>query len=102
MKIKKNDTVIIISGKDKNKKGKIIRVLPTENRVVVEGANLRKKHRKARREGEKGQVVEIAAPINVSSVKLMCPKCKMPARIGYKLIKGDKKYRVCKKCQQEI
>jgi len=101
MKIKKDDTVLVISGKDRGKKGKIIKVLPQENRIVVEGINLRKKHLRPRREGEKGQVVEIAAPLNVSNVKLICSKCKMPTRIGHRIV-GKNKFRVCKKCQQEI
>ncbi len=102
MKIKKDDTVLIISGKDKNKKGKVIRVLPEENRIVVEGVNLRKKHRRPKKQGEKGQVVEIAASLSTSNVKLVCPKCKKATRIGYRFVEGDKKYRICKKCMQKI
>jgi len=101
MKIKKGDTVLIISGKDRGKKGKTITVLPKENRIVVEGINLRKKHLRPRREGEKGQMVEIAAPLNVSNVKLICPKCKTPTRVGHKVV-GKNKFRTCKKCEQEI
>lgn len=101
MKIKKDDTVLIISGKDRSKKGKIIKVLPKESKIVVEGANLRKKHTKPRRQGEKGQIVEIAAPLDASSVKLICPKCKKPTRVGYKMVEKNK-FRVCKKCKQEI
>jgi large subunit ribosomal protein L24 len=101
MKIKNNDTVLIISGKDRGKKAKVIKVLPEENRVVVEGANIRKKHTRPRKQGEKGQIVEIAAPFNVSNVKLICPKCKKPTRIGYKVAEKNK-FRICKKCKQEI
>ncbi len=101
MKIKKNDTVLVISGKDRSKKGKVIKVLPSESRVVVEGINLRKKHTRAKRQGEKGQVVEIAAPLHISNVKLICSKCKMPTRVGYKVV-GKNKFRICKKCGQEI
>lgn len=101
MKIKNGDTVLIISGKDKDKKGKVIKALPEENRIVVEGVNLRKKHTKPRRQGEKGQIVEIAAPLNISNVKLICPKCKKPTRVGYKVAEKNK-YRICKKCKQEI
>lgn len=101
MKIKNGDTVLIISGKDKGKKGKVINAFPKKNRIVVEGANVRKKHVRPKRAGEKGQIVEIPAPFDVSNVKIICPKCKKPARVGYK-VAGKNKFRVCKKCQQEI
>ncbi len=101
MKIKNGDTVLIISGKDRGKKGKVIKVLPEENRIVVEGVNLRKKHTRPKKQGEKGQIVEITAPLNVSNVKLICQKCKKPTRVGYKVVEKNK-FRVCKKCQQEI
>ena len=101
VKIKKNDTVLIISGKDRGKKGKVIKSLPKENKIVVEGINLRKKHIRPRRQGEKGQIVEIAAPLDVSNVKLICPKCKKSTRVGYRVVEKNK-YRICKKCGQEI
>lgn len=101
MKIKKNDQVLIITGKDKGKKSKVISVLPELERIVVENANLVKKHRRARRQNEKGQVVEIAKPMHVSNVKLICPKCGQPSRLGYKITEAGK-FRICKKCQQEI
>lgn len=104
MKIKKGDIVLIIAGKDRNKKGKVLEVFPKENRVIVEGINIIKKHVRPRRTGEKGQRVEVPRPLDVSNLKLICPKCKKPARIGYKsVIKGrEKKVRICKKCHQEI
>lgn len=101
MKIKNGDTVLIISGKDRGKKRKVIKVLPEENRIVVEGANLRKKHTRPKKQGEKGQIVEIAAPFDVSNVKLFCPKCKKATRIGYRVAEKNK-FRICKKCNQEI
>jgi len=101
VKIKNGDTVLIISGKDKGKKAKVIKVLLEKNRIVVEGANLRKKHTRPKKQGEKGQIVEIAAPFNVSNVKLICPRCKKATRIGYKVTEGGK-FRICKKCNQEI
>lgn len=97
MKIRKGDTVLIISGKDRGRKGKVIRALPKEGKVVVEGMNIRKKHIRARREGEKGQIVEIPAPMDVSNVKLICKKCGKPTRTSYK-IKKNQKIRICKKC----
>jgi large subunit ribosomal protein L24 len=101
LKIKKNDTVLIITGKDRGKKAKVLEVFPREGKITVEGVNIIKKHSRPRKEGEKGQVIEISKPIDVSNVKLVCPKCKQAARVGYKLTE-EKKYRICKKCGQEI
>lgn len=101
MKIRKSDTVLIISGKDRGRKGKVIEAFPEDGRVVVEGINLRKKHLRPKRSGEKGQIVEIPAPLNVSDLKFICPKCGKASRVGYKM-EGGKKYRVCKRCKQEI
>ena len=100
MKLKKGDKVLIIFGKDKGKKGKILKALIKKNRVIVEGVNLAKKHQKARKTGEKGQTIEVLLPIDVSNVKLICKKCNKPTRVGYKIVK-DEKYRICKKCGQE-
>lgn len=101
MKIHKGDQVLIISGKDRGKRGKVLNVLPKEKRLAAEGLNLRKKHVRPKRSGEKGQVVETPGLISVSNVKLVCPKCGKPARVGYKIVE-KKKYRICKKCNQEI
>lgn len=101
MKIKKGDTVLIISGKDRLKKGKVLRVLPEKGKLLVEGVNLRKKHVRPKRSGEKGQKIELPAPINASNVKFICSKCGEPTRVGHKTV-NDKKYRTCKKCGQEI
>lgn len=104
MKIKKNDTVLIISGKDRKKTGKVLEVFPKDNRIIVENINIVKKHIRPKRTGEKGQRVEVPRPLDVSNVKLICPKCKKPVRVGYRLVqKGkERKTRVCKKCKQEI
>jgi len=101
MKIKKGDQILVISGKYRGKKGKVIKALPEKERIVVEGVNIVKKHVRPRKSGEKGQVVEMPAPFHVSNVKLICPNCKQPTRVGYK-IEGKKKYRICKKCKKEI
>jgi len=101
MKIKKDDQVIVISGKDRGRKGKIIEAFPKEGRVIVGGINLRKKHMKPKKSGEKGQIIELPAPLDVSNVKLICQKCGKATRVGYKK-EGKKKYRICKKCGQEI
>ncbi|MBI4101434.1 MAG: 50S ribosomal protein L24 [Candidatus Nealsonbacteria bacterium] len=101
MRIKKGDTVLIISGKDRGKKGKVLTSFPKASRILVEGINLRKKHQKPRKAGEKGQVVEMPSPIYVSSAEIVCPKCGKAVRIGARM-EGGKKFRICKKCAQEI
>ena len=118
MKIKKGDKVQISKGKDRVKKskkgeklakanqGKVLSVIPEKQRVVVEGLNLRYKHVRPKKEGEKGQRIEFPASMDVSNVMLICPKCNKAARIGYKLLtsdlKGRKKVRICKKCNEAI
>ncbi|GIW66425.1 MAG: 50S ribosomal protein L24 [Candidatus Parcubacteria bacterium] len=97
MKIKKGDKVLIIKGKDRGKSGQVIKSLPRENKIIVEGLNLVKKHLRPKRSGEKGQIITIPHPIYVSKVKLICPVCKNPTRVGYE-IKNNKKFRKCKKC----
>ena len=101
VKMRKGDQVLIISGKDRGKQGKVLDVFPKEERIVVEGANIRKRHLRPKKAGEKGQIVEMTAPVAVSSVKLICTKCGKPTRVGYKIVE-DKKYRICKKCGGEI
>jgi|SRR3972149_10348736 len=101
MKVKKGDTVLIIAGKDRGKKGKIIKSLPKEEKIVVEGVNLVKKHQKPKKSGEKGQMVSLPAAIHISNAKIVCSGCGKATRTGYK-IEGDKKYRICKKCGQTI
>ena len=101
MKIKKGDTVLIISGKDKGKKAKVLTVFPKEKRVIVEGLNLRKKHVRPKKSGQKGQIVEISAAIDISNTKFICPKCNKSARIGFKITEKNK-FRICKKCGQEV
>ncbi|OHA62321.1 MAG: 50S ribosomal protein L24 [Candidatus Wildermuthbacteria bacterium GWA2_46_15] len=101
MKIKKGDQVIILSGKDRAKKGRVLQVFTKEARVIIEGANLRKKHVKPKKSGEKGEIVSVPQALNISNVKLICPKCGQAARVGYRVVE-KKKFRICKKCQQEI
>ncbi len=101
MKIKKGDQVLIISGKDKGKKGNVLKVFPEEEKIVVENVNLLKTHTKPKKAGEKCQIVQKSSPINYSKVKLICPKCGQATRVGYKIL-NNKKYRICKKCDQEI
>ncbi len=101
MKIRKNDQVVVIKGKDKGKKSKILKGFPEQGMVLVEGVNMRKKHKKPRKEGEKGQVIEIAFPVPVEKIKLICPKCKKAVKVGYKIV-GESKHRICKKCSEQI
>lgn len=101
MKIKKGDNVLIISGKDKGRTAKILRALPKERSVLVEGINLKKKHVRPKKQGEKGQIIEKPSAIDVSNIKIICPKCGKATRVGYRVEK-DRKARICKKCGQEI
>ena len=101
MKIIKGDTVLVIAGKDKGKTGKVFKSLPKDGGVIIEGVNIRKKSVRPKREGEKGQIVPIPALLDISNIKLICPKCGKAVRIGYKL-EGKEKNRICKKCGQKI
>jgi len=96
MKIKKDDKVIVIAGKDKGKTGKVLKALPADKKVVVEGVNIRKKHQRATRGGQKGQIIDKTFPIDVSNVMFVDPKTGKGTRIGKKLV-GDKFVRVAKK-----
>ncbi len=101
MRIKKGDTVLVICGKYRGKTGKVLKVFRKERKILVEGVNIVKKHQKPKRAGEKGQIIELPSPIDVSNVKLICPSCKKATRVGYKLEKGQKE-RICKKCGAKI
>lgn len=101
MNIKKNDIVLIAKGKDRGKSGKVIKVIPLQDRVVVEGLNLVKKIQKAKKAGEKGQMVAVPRPVCRANVMLVCPHCKKPTRIGFEK-EGQKKNRICKKCGSKI
>ena len=101
MRIKKGDNVVILAGKSRGMKGTVERVFKTAGRLLVEGANLAKRRRRPRKQGEKGQVVEMALPIDLSNVALWCPKCGRGVRIGHQLADG-KKTRVCRRCRQVI
>lgn len=101
MKIKANDKVKIVAGKDRGKEGKVIQVFTDSDRVVVEGLNIMKKHLRPRKRGDKGQIIELSAPLSVASVMLLCPKCAKVTRVGYRQ-DGDKKKRTCRKCKEII
>ena len=101
MNIKKDDKVIVLSGKDKGKQGKVLVADPKAGKVVVEGVNTASKHQKPRKQGEEGGIIKINTPIYASKVQLVCPKCGKATRVGHKIENG-KKTRVCKKCGAEI
>ena len=101
MKIRKDDKVIVISGKDKGKEGKVLQAFHDEDKVIVEGINISKKHAKSRRRDQKGEIVEKAMPIHVSNVSLIDPKTKKPTRVGLEM-KDGKKVRVTKKSGQTV
>ena len=101
MNIKKNDTVIVLSGKDKGVKGKVLEAMPAKEMVVVEKVNLATCHPKPRKQGETGGIVKRETPIRACKDALYCEKCGKGVRVGYKM-DGDKKTRICRKCGAEI
>ncbi len=100
-KIRKDDTVEVIAGKDKGKRGTVVRVISKKDAVIVSGVNIVKKAMKKRSQQDQGGIVEIEAPLNISNVGVVCKKCGRPVRVGYKL-DGDKKVRVCRKCGETL
>jgi len=104
MHIKTNDTVIVLTGKreDKGKTGKVMRVDPADGKVLVEGVNVAKRHKKPRKQGEAGGIISKETPIFANKVMRVCPKCDKPTRSAYSVDKKGKKVRVCKKCDAEI
>lgn len=101
MKLRKGDIVKIISGNDKRKQGKVLSVLPKERKIVVEGVNIKKKHVRPKREGQKGELVRMPAIFPASRAALVCPSCGKPTKTIYKTNEADIKIRICKKCGKE-
>ncbi len=101
LKIKKNDKVVILSGKDKGKQGKVLGTIPSERKVVVEGLNMVTCHIKPRRQGEEGGIAKREAPLYASKVQVVCPKCDKGTRVAME-IRDGKKVRVCKHCGAEL
>ena len=101
MNIKRDDKVIVLSGKDKGKQGKVLSADPKDMKVVVEGVNVATKHQKPMKQGQDGGIIKVETPIYVSKVQLVCPKCGKGTRVGHKIADG-KKVRVCKKCGAEV
>ena len=100
--IKKNDTVQVIAGKDKGKSGKVMKVIPKKERAIVEKLNMVKRHMKPSQQTRQGGILEKESPIQISNLMLVCTKCMDPAKVGYRVIEGDRKVRYCKKCREII
>jgi large subunit ribosomal protein L24 len=100
--LKKNDTVMVIAGKDRGKSGKVLRVLPKKEAVLIERLNFSKRHLRAGGPKGKGGIVEKESPIRVSNVQLLCGKCNRPTRIGKKILEDGRKIRICRKCGEAI
>ena len=102
MKIRKNDTVLVMAGKDRGKKGKVRFAYPEKQTLLVEGINFIKKHSKARGQAKQAGIIDLEAPINVSNVMLFCDKCNHPTRIGFRLLEDGRKVRICQSCREVI
>ena len=102
MSIRKDDMVVVLSGKDKGKQGKILEVMPKEGKVVVENINVVSRHTKPRKQGDQGGILKKEAPIYACKVQRVCPKCGKPTRAAHKVQADGKKVRICKKCGAEI
>jgi large subunit ribosomal protein L24 len=102
LKIRKGDRVRVLSGKDKGKEGAVMRTLPREGKVIVDGVNVARKSQRPTRTTQQGGIIDKDMPIQVSNVALVCPSCGKPTRVGYTIDKSGQKARVCKKCGGEI
>jgi large subunit ribosomal protein L24 len=102
MNIRKDDKVVVLSGKDKGKEGKVLKADPKGGKVVVEGVNVASRHYKPRKQGEEGGIIKQETPIYACKVMRVCPKCGKPTRCAHKILDDGKKVRVCKKCGAEI
>jgi len=100
--VKSGDTVVVLSGKDRSKKAKVLKVIPKEQKVVVEGVNIIKKHQKPRNNYQQGGIIETEAPIHSSNVMLVCPRCNKPTKVAKEVSENGQKSRVCKKCKEVI
>ena len=102
MKIRKNDTVLVIAGKDRGKNGKVRFAYPKEQQLLVEGINFIKRHTRARGQVRQAGIIEREAPIRVSDVMLLCSRCNHPARVGYHFLEDGRKVRICRSCGEVI
>ncbi|HEX76485.1 MAG TPA: 50S ribosomal protein L24 [Dehalococcoidia bacterium] len=102
MKIRKNDTVLVIAGKDKGKRGKVRQALPKEDKIIVDGINMIKRHSRARGAARQAGIIELEAPLHVSNVMLVCNKCNKPTLVGLRFLDDGKKARICRSCYEVI
>lgn len=102
MRIKKNDTVKVIAGNYRGREGKVLKVFPDTNRIIVEKVNLIKRHTRQAGQGERGGIIEKEAPVAISNVLLICPKCNRPTRTGITMLADGRKVRQCKKCRETL
>ena len=102
MRIRKNDNVVVISGKDRGKQGKVMRSFPKKERLLVEGVSMVKRHIRAGRQLRQAGIIERESPIHISDVMLLCTKCRRPTRVGFHFLEDGSKVRVCKKCGEVI
>ncbi len=102
MKVVKNDTVLVISGNDKGKKGKVLKVFPKADRVIVEGVNFIHRHTRPTQKNPQGGIIEKEAPINASNLMVICPKCDTPSRMGSKVLNDGKRVRICRSCNEML
>jgi large subunit ribosomal protein L24 len=102
MKIRKDDKVKMIAGKNKDKTGKVLQVLVKEKKASVEGINILVKNMRSNKEGQKGQKIEFPSPVSLSNMSLVCPKCNKSTKVGFRVLENSKKIRVCKKCKETI
>ena len=102
MQIRRNDSVMVISGKERGKTGKVLRVHPDKDAVIIERVNLVKRHTKPRGPQQPGGIVEKEAPIPASNVMMMCDKCNAPVRVGHKILGDGEKIRICRRCKEAL
>ena len=102
MQIRKNDSVIVIGGKERGKTGKVLRVLPDKDAVIIERLNIVKRHTKPRGPQQPGGIVEKEAAIHASNIMILCDKCNAPVRVGHKILADGKKIRICRRCNEAL
>ncbi|MFC1917489.1 50S ribosomal protein L24 [Chloroflexota bacterium] len=102
MKIKKNDNVLVVAGKDRGKKGKVRFAYPEKKKVIVEGVNFIKKHSRAKGQVKQAGIIDLEAPLNISNVMFLCDKCNHPARLGFRTLEDGRKVRFCRTCNEVI
>jgi large subunit ribosomal protein L24 len=102
LSVKKNDTILVVTGKEKGKKGRVISVNPAKSKILIEKINIIKRHMKPSKKYSQGGIIEKEAPLHISNVMLVCSKCGKPTRIGNTILSDGKKVRVCKKCKEVL